>query len=93
MKKVKELGYTKKAYLQITNLILDSDAKKFYSLIDTSVAINIIRDPISVLRTMVTLPNFSDEFSIDDEGRGTGLFLSDEPKAIFSKILSIMEEF
>ena len=61
MKKVKELGYTKKAYLQITNLILDSDAKKFYSLIDTSVAINIIRDPISVLRTKVTLPNFSDE--------------------------------
>lgn len=86
MKKVKELGYTKKAYLQITNLILDSDAKKFYSLIDTSVAINIIRDPISVLRTMVTLPNFADEFSIDDdEGKGTGLFLSDEPKAIFSK--------
>ena len=63
MKKVKELGYTKKSYLQITNLLLDSDAKKFYSLIDTSVAINIIRDPISVLRTMVTLPK-SVEFSL-----------------------------
>lgn len=86
MKKVKDSGYTKKAYLQITNLLLDKDAKKLYSLIDASVAINIIRDPISVLRTMVTLPNFADEFKIDDdEGRGTGLFLSDEPKSVFAK--------
>lgn len=86
-KTVKEQGYTKKVYLQITNLLLDNDAKKFYSLIDASRAINIIRDPISVLRTLVTLPTLPEELLLEYEGSPVlGFLLCDDPDAFFKDI-------
>lgn len=83
-KKTKEQGYIKKAYLQATNLLLDKDAKKLYSLIDASKAINVIRDPISVLRTMVTLPNLPDDYKLEDaKDASFGFLFCDDPEAAF----------
>lgn len=57
----------KYVYLQLNDFINDSDAKKFYSLIDASLALHIVRDPISNLKSLVNNPQMITHTKYEDD--------------------------
>lgn len=71
----------KHTYLQLTDMSFDADTKKFYSLIDASKALNVVRDPIKVLTGLAACPHRVETMKIKDsqEDYPFGLFLSTNP--------------
>ena len=83
----KQTGRIKHLYLQLTDLVIDNDTKKFYSLVDASKCLNIVRDPISVLKGMVACPHKIERLDVEGDLIDFGLFLEQDPHKIFSKYL------
>lgn len=92
LNKLKQSGYIKHFYLQLSDLVLDDDAKKFYSLIDASNALHIVRDPISVLKSTAACPHRPEAIKVSDskEFLPFGVFLHMDPFSHFSKHIFYM---
>ncbi|MCI7587126.1 MAG: DUF2972 domain-containing protein [Campylobacter sp.] len=90
LNKLKQTGRIKHFYLQLSDLVLDDDTKKLYSLIDASSALHIVRDPISVLKGMAALPHRAELLKVEDDFVPFGMFLHQDPFAHFSKHIFYM---
>ena len=62
--KLKEVNHI---FLMLNDFIADKDAKKIYSLIDASLALHIVRDPISNLKSLVNNPEIVKKMWYSDE--------------------------
>ena len=90
--KLKQAGRIKHFYLQLSDLVLDYDTKKFYSLIDASNALHIVRDPISVLKGVAACPHRAELMKVEgsEDLLPFGMFLHQDPFAHFSKHIFYM---
>lgn len=83
MEQTKQMGYVKHCYLLLTNLKLDLDTQKFYSLIDARKALHVVRDPIEALRGLVTTQNSVDKLTLENKDSiSFGLFFFHNPHLI-----------
>lgn len=89
---LKQTGRIKHFYLQLSDLVLDDDTKKFYSLIDASNALHIVRDPISVLKGIAACPHRAELMKIEgsEDFVPFGMFLHQDPFVHFSKHIFYM---
>ncbi|MDY6187516.1 MAG: DUF2972 domain-containing protein [Campylobacter sp.] len=90
LNKLKQTGRIKHFYLQLSDLVLDDDTKKLYSLIDASSALHIVRDPISVLKGVAALPHRAELLKVEEDFVPFGMFLHQDPFAHFSKHIFYM---
>ena len=90
LNKLKQSGRIKHFYLQLSDLVLDDDTKKLYSLIDASSALHIVRDPISVLKGVAALPHRAELLKVEEDFVPFGMFLHQDPFAHFSKHIFYM---
>ncbi|MDY5467186.1 MAG: DUF2972 domain-containing protein [Campylobacter sp.] len=90
LNKLKQTGRIKHFYLQLSDLVLDDDTKKLYSLVDASSALHIVRDPISVLKGMAALPHRAELLKVEEDFVPFGMFLHQDPFAHFSKHIFYM---
>ena len=92
LNKLKQAGFVKHFYLQLSDLVLDNDTKKFYSLIDASNALHIVRDPISVLKSTAAVPHRAEIMKVEgsEEFLPFGMFLHQDPFSHFSKHIFYM---
>lgn len=79
---LKEKGDIKYAYLQLSDLVIDEDGVKFYSLIDASKALHVVKDPIEILKSIAATPHRLDHIGVSDSDElfKLGVFLDTDPK-------------
>lgn len=81
---LKEAGKLKHIYLQLTDLVLDEDTKKFYSFVDAAKCLHVVRDPISILKGMAATPHCIEQMRVEgsDEAQRHGYFWHKSPKEL-----------
>lgn len=63
---MKEKEEISSIYLLLDDFVLDNDANKLYSLIDASLALHVVRDPISALCASLCASKLSSDFVFDE---------------------------
>ena len=63
---MKEKGEISSIYLLLDDFVLDNDANKLYSLIDASLALHVVRDPISALCASLCASKLNADFAFDE---------------------------
>lgn len=63
---MKEKGEISSIYLLLDDFVLDNDANKLYSLIDASLALHVVRDPIQTLCASLCASKLSADFVFDE---------------------------
>nr|WP_321313972.1 DUF2972 domain-containing protein [uncultured Campylobacter sp.] len=63
---MKEKGEISSIYLLLDDFVLDNDANKLYSLIDASLALHVVRDPISALCASLCASKLRADFVFDE---------------------------
>lgn len=81
-KQLKDRGDIKYSFLQLSDLCLDKDGVKFFSLVDASKALHVVKDPLEIIKTISACPHCLDKlgFKDSDESVPLGVFLDTDPK-------------
>ena len=81
-KQLKDRGDIKYSFLQLSDLCLDKDGVKFFSLVDASKALHVVKDPLEIIKSHSACPHRLEKlgFKDSDESVPLGVFLDTDPR-------------